>query len=216
MWGVQEQGWGQLDPTLCIRLLYSPRVSLEWNYVLDFPPRLVLLIVSISRELGLWRYPSEKTKSGLQCVVSSSGYTNWSSPDHRFLMPGTAAGDDPFPVLLCSLHPAGDSHSHLCSMHAWNCVHILNSVGDEHRNSGCLMKWILASLIPKKKYCQRWPWRIILFCFPSSTPALLGLGSVFIPKVESQGMKLSEKNQGSPAGELWSLVRVSWLGYGWL
>lgn len=48
----------------------------------------------------------------------------------------------------------------------------------------------------------------------TGTAALLGLGSVFSLTVVSQGMKLSEKNQGSPAGDLWSMVRVSWLGYG--
>lgn len=35
-------------------------------------------------------------------------------------------------------------------MHTWNCVHSLNSVGGEQRNSGCLVKWILAFLMPKK------------------------------------------------------------------
>lgn len=50
----------------------------------------------------------------------------------------------------------------------------------------------------------------------TGTAALLGLGSVFSPTFVPQGVKLSEKNQGSPAGDLWSVVRVSWLGYGWL
>lgn len=34
-------------------------------------------------------------------------------------------------------------------MHTWNCVHILDSVGDEHRNSGCLVKWILTQILPE-------------------------------------------------------------------
>lgn len=49
----------------------------------------------------------------------------------------------PFPVLWQS-GPADDTQPGLCSVHTWNCVLILNSVGDEHRNSGCLVKWILA------------------------------------------------------------------------
>lgn len=82
------------------------------------------------------------------------------------------------------------------------------------------MKWILASPMQKKNYCrgghEESSYSASLPPFPegTGTAALLGLGSVFSLTVVSQGMKLSEKNQGSPAGHLWSMVRVSWLGYG--
>lgn len=129
----------------------------------------------------------------------------------------------PFPVLLCSIRqssPAGDTQSGLCSMHTWNCVHILNSVGDEHRNSGCLVDFSLshAELNTARGGHEESSCPASLPPLPegAGAAALLGLGSVSIPPAVSQGMKLSEKNQGSPAGDLWSVVGVSWSGYGWM
>lgn len=199
MQGVQEQGWGQLDPTLCIRLLYSPGVSLEWNYVLDFPPKLVP--PHCVNQQGVWfvKVAHKNKKWTSVCCKQQLVVQIWSSSDHRFLTPGTAAGDDSVPC------PVAVRASWWYPIRALLCAHM--------------------ELCPHLKLCWRWAQKFRLSCevdfshegssYSASLPplpegtgtaSLLGAGSVFSPTVVSQGMKLSEKNQGSPAGDLWILV----------
>lgn len=73
-------------------------------------------------------------------------------------------------ALIRQSSPADDTQTGLCSMHTWNCVHILKLCwrwAQKFRLS-CEVDFSLSHA--KKKLLQRWPWRIILFCFPSSIP----------------------------------------------
>lgn len=90
--GVQEQGWGQLDPVLCIRLLYSPGGVTGMELRAGFSLRLVLLAVLVNRNFGRkfgWcpksSHPSERRWTWVRCVVCTRVCTDLdkSGPQQR-------------------------------------------------------------------------------------------------------------------------------------